>query len=338
MWNLPPRLPPSAGRTSPPPGPRSAPEPARGPPAAWPLGGARRLGGAAGGGEAAARPHLPGAARAAAEEAARPRPRRKEAGRSLRPARGAAAQGASWKWRERGEPAPMALSKGLRLLGRLEASGESSVLLEARGRGDCLLFEAGTVATLGECDRRRRPGFAAGAAAAGPGPGPRPGPLPREDARRRGRLPLPRRRRAPPFPEVTSPGRREGGRGVGVARAGRRVACLNEVTPGTPESASGCGRARRRPAAPPRVCPLRACLAEGLFPESRLRPLGPRAPSEGATGALARPSAWRCFSFALVDETSECLLLCEGRLHSPEGMGRKAPGHGIFVSYEYLAE
>ncbi|XP_057594645.1 synaptojanin-2 isoform X2 [Hippopotamus amphibius kiboko] len=42
----------------------------------------------------------------------------------------------------------MALSKGLRLLGRLEASRESSVLLEARGRGDCLLFEAGTVATL----------------------------------------------------------------------------------------------------------------------------------------------------------------------------------------------
>ncbi|XP_036742587.2 synaptojanin-2 isoform X2 [Manis pentadactyla] len=42
----------------------------------------------------------------------------------------------------------MALSKGLRLLGRLEAGAESSVLLEARGRGDCLLFEAGTVATL----------------------------------------------------------------------------------------------------------------------------------------------------------------------------------------------
>uniref|UniRef100_A0A8D2DFB7 Synaptojanin-2 n=1 Tax=Sciurus vulgaris TaxID=55149 RepID=A0A8D2DFB7_SCIVU len=42
----------------------------------------------------------------------------------------------------------MALSKGLRLLARLEATGESSVLLEARGRGDCLLFEAGTVATL----------------------------------------------------------------------------------------------------------------------------------------------------------------------------------------------
>uniref|UniRef100_A0A8C0XMG0 phosphoinositide 5-phosphatase n=1 Tax=Castor canadensis TaxID=51338 RepID=A0A8C0XMG0_CASCN len=42
----------------------------------------------------------------------------------------------------------MALSKGLRLLARLEAAGDSSVLLEARGRGDCLLFEAGTVATL----------------------------------------------------------------------------------------------------------------------------------------------------------------------------------------------
>ncbi|KAM8791681.1 synaptojanin-2 isoform 2-T2 [Rhynchonycteris naso] len=42
----------------------------------------------------------------------------------------------------------MALSKGLRLLGRLEATGDSSVLLEARGREDCLLFEAGTVATL----------------------------------------------------------------------------------------------------------------------------------------------------------------------------------------------
>lgn len=43
----------------------------------------------------------------------------------------------------------MALSKGLRLLGRLEAAaGDSSVLLEARGRDDGLLFEAGTVATL----------------------------------------------------------------------------------------------------------------------------------------------------------------------------------------------
>ncbi|XP_033090836.1 synaptojanin-2 isoform X2 [Trachypithecus francoisi] len=42
----------------------------------------------------------------------------------------------------------MALSKGLRLLGRLGAAGDCSVLLEARGRSDCLLFEAGTVATL----------------------------------------------------------------------------------------------------------------------------------------------------------------------------------------------
>ncbi|XP_075410444.1 synaptojanin-2 isoform X2 [Tenrec ecaudatus] len=42
----------------------------------------------------------------------------------------------------------MALSKGLRLLRRLEPAGDSSVLLEARGRGDCLLFEAGAVATL----------------------------------------------------------------------------------------------------------------------------------------------------------------------------------------------
>ena len=84
-------------------------------------------------------------------------------------ARGAAAAGR----------APMALSKGLRLLGRLEASGESSILLEARGRGDCLLFEAGTVATLGECGRRRRPGLRAGDSAAAPGLGPRPGPLSR---------------------------------------------------------------------------------------------------------------------------------------------------------------
>ncbi|XP_051020011.1 synaptojanin-2 isoform X2 [Acomys russatus] len=42
----------------------------------------------------------------------------------------------------------MALSKGLRLLTRLDPTGPSSVLLEARGRGDCLLFEAGAVATL----------------------------------------------------------------------------------------------------------------------------------------------------------------------------------------------
>lgn len=55
----------------------------------------------------------------------------------------------------------MALSKGLRLLGRLDPAGESSVLLEARGRGDCLLFEAGTVATLGECDPTAPPGSGA---------------------------------------------------------------------------------------------------------------------------------------------------------------------------------
>ncbi|XP_027702434.1 synaptojanin-2 isoform X2 [Vombatus ursinus] len=42
----------------------------------------------------------------------------------------------------------MALSKGLRLLRRLESPGDSSILLEARSRQDCLLFEAGTVATL----------------------------------------------------------------------------------------------------------------------------------------------------------------------------------------------
>ncbi|XP_021491383.1 synaptojanin-2 isoform X2 [Meriones unguiculatus] len=42
----------------------------------------------------------------------------------------------------------MALSKGLRLLARLDPTGPSSVLLEARGRDDCLLFEAGAVATL----------------------------------------------------------------------------------------------------------------------------------------------------------------------------------------------
>lgn len=48
----------------------------------------------------------------------------------------------------------MALSKGLRLLARLEPGGPGSVLLEARGRDDCLLFEAGAVATLGECSPR----------------------------------------------------------------------------------------------------------------------------------------------------------------------------------------
>lgn len=54
-------------------------------------------------------------------------------------------------------PAPMALSKGLRLLARLDSTGPSSVLLEARSRGDCLLFEAGAVASLGEYRARRAP-------------------------------------------------------------------------------------------------------------------------------------------------------------------------------------
>ncbi|XP_059555933.1 synaptojanin-2 isoform X3 [Myotis daubentonii] len=45
----------------------------------------------------------------------------------------------------------MALSKGLRLLGRPEAGG--GVLLEARGRGDGLLFEAGAVATLAPAEK-----------------------------------------------------------------------------------------------------------------------------------------------------------------------------------------
>lgn len=49
---------------------------------------------------------------------------------------------------------------------------------------------------------------------------------------------------------------------MGVTRVGWRVACLNEVTPGTPESASGCARVRRRPSAPPRGLPS-ARLSEG---------------------------------------------------------------------------
>lgn len=40
----------------------------------------------------------------------------------------------------------MALSKGLRLLWKQEPT--PSALLEARGRQDCLLLEAGTTATL----------------------------------------------------------------------------------------------------------------------------------------------------------------------------------------------
>lgn len=43
----------------------------------------------------------------------------------------------------------MALSKGLRLLWKQEPT--PSALLEARGRQDCLLLEAGTTATLSKC-------------------------------------------------------------------------------------------------------------------------------------------------------------------------------------------
>lgn len=89
----------------------------------------------------------------------------------------------------------MALSKGLRLLGRLGAAGDCSVLLEARGRGDCLLFEAGTVATLGE----------SGPGAATPGG---------EGARLRPAL----GRRGTPLPEGIR--RRGDCWGVGVARRG----------------------------------------------------------------------------------------------------------------------
>lgn len=46
-------------------------------------------------------------------------------------------------------PAPMALSKGLRLLWKQEPG--PSALLEARTRQDCLLLEAGTVAALSKC-------------------------------------------------------------------------------------------------------------------------------------------------------------------------------------------
>ncbi|XP_066228631.1 synaptojanin-2 [Saccopteryx leptura] len=113
---------------------------------ASPLGGARRPGGGPGGWEA---PHLPRAARRRRQRprggaCAAPHPPRKA---KLREVAGAGSVATARPRAGRG-PAPMALSKGLRLLGRLEATGDSSVLLEARGRGDCLLFEAGTVATL----------------------------------------------------------------------------------------------------------------------------------------------------------------------------------------------
>ncbi|XP_019604918.2 synaptojanin-2 isoform X5 [Rhinolophus sinicus] len=117
--------------------------------AASPLGGAL-------GREAAARPHLPGAA------LREPRRKRRRGGCRGGACAGPRASALSetpescgraepWRLLALGPvaaPARMALSKGLRLLGRLDASGDSSVLLEARGRRDCLLFEAGTVATL----------------------------------------------------------------------------------------------------------------------------------------------------------------------------------------------
>lgn len=43
----------------------------------------------------------------------------------------------------------MALSKGLRLLWKQEPT--PSALLEARGRQDCLLLEAGATVTLSKC-------------------------------------------------------------------------------------------------------------------------------------------------------------------------------------------
>ncbi|NXE33964.1 SYNJ2 protein, partial [Ptilorrhoa leucosticta] len=54
----------------------------------------------------------------------------------------------------------MALSKGLRLLWKQEPG--PSALLEARSRQDCLLLEAGTVAALSKCVRRRLWGRGAG--------------------------------------------------------------------------------------------------------------------------------------------------------------------------------
>lgn len=52
--------------------------------------------------------------------------------------------------------APMALSKGLRLLWKQEPG--PSALLEARTRQDCLLLEAGTVAALSKCPAAGRAG------------------------------------------------------------------------------------------------------------------------------------------------------------------------------------
>lgn len=52
----------------------------------------------------------------------------------------------------------MALSKGLRLLWKQEPG--PSALLEARGRQDCLLLEAGTMAALSKSGRGQRAAFA----------------------------------------------------------------------------------------------------------------------------------------------------------------------------------
>lgn len=110
----------------------------------------------------------------------------------------------------------MALSKGLRLLGRLEASGDSSVLLEARGRGDCLLFEAGTVATLGE---------SAPPGAPGRDPAARPRLLPAgRAAQRTERLPLLRlRETGTSLPRGDRSPVARGQRGMGVVRREREA-------------------------------------------------------------------------------------------------------------------
>lgn len=180
VWNLPPRLPPTGGalplRSRPPSAPRSCPELAPHPPtqprpgrwgergaSAEPAG--RRGGGRAPsparGGARGRGGGGPGGGRGTGWEEPAPGPRR---GRKVKLLEVAGARGAA------PGRAPMALSKALRLLRRLEASGESSVLLEARGRRDCLLFEAGTVATLGECGRRCCPGQATPQRRGGLGP------------------------------------------------------------------------------------------------------------------------------------------------------------------------
>lgn len=141
---------------------------------------------------------------------------------------------------------------------------------------------------------------------------------------------------------------------MGVARAGWRVASLNEVTPETPEDTCGCSRVHRRPTG---VCGLRACR-RGPFLESRLWSLLPRAPLGPVTDS--RPSKrgdlgggpTKClalFFLAPVDETSECPFPCDGLLYSRGagggGWGRKhrnidsgESADGTFASCKYLAE